>query len=276
MVKRYRSDPKTGSKSKSVTSDLRPRPRMLFGEPQLLAGENAAAYDELLSRLRAAATPVDVIEEMLIDDVMSLEWEILRWRRLKLSLIRSRGLEALKTFLSKNLDYDQYSDHFAEHLTEILQENLPEDQSESFAQTLAQKCARNESDAVDKINKILAGANLDMDNIVDQAQADKAEELVQQYARGEPDAVTLISELLAGAGVSMDTLVADALVEQLDDIERIDRLTTIAESRRNTSLREIDRRRMVLGETLRRGMQEIEDGEFKVIETRSAKRKTAA
>ena len=38
----------------------------------------------------------------------------------------------------------------------------------------------------------------------------------------------------------------------LEYIERIDRLTTIAESRRNSSLREIDRRRAVLGETLRR------------------------
>jgi len=42
----------------------------------------------------------------------------------------------------------------------------------------------------------------------------------------------------------MDTLVADALAEKLDDIEWIDRLTAVAEGRRNASLREIDRRRM--------------------------------
>jgi hypothetical protein len=74
----------------------------------------------------------------------------------------------------------------------------------------------------------------------------------------------------------MDDLVAESLVEQLDDVERIDRLTTLAESRRNTSLREIDRRRAVLGETLRRSVQEIEDSEFEVIETTPAKRKHAA
>jgi hypothetical protein len=73
----------------------------------------------------------------------------------------------------------------------------------------------------------------------------------------------------------MDTLVADALAEKLDDIERIDRLTTIAESRRNASLHEIDQRRVVLGETLRRSVQEIEDGEFEVIETTPAKEKNA-
>ncbi len=63
--------------------------------------------------------------------------------------------------------------------------------------------------------------------------ADKAKELVQEYARREPDAVTLVHELLARANSSMDDLVADALAENLDYIERIDRLTTIAESRRN-------------------------------------------
>jgi hypothetical protein len=54
------------------------------------------------------------------------------------------------------------------------------------------------------------------------------------------------------------------------------RLTTIAESRRNASLREIDRRRAVLGERLRRSVQEIEDREFKVIETTPGTRKNAA
>jgi hypothetical protein len=43
-------------------------------------------------------------------------------------------------------------------------------------------------------------------------------------------------------------------------------LTAIAESRRKSSLREIDRRRPVLGETVRRSVQEVEDGEFKMIE----------
>ena len=74
----------------------------------------------------------------------------------------------------------------------------------------------------------------------------------------------------------MDGLTADALAERLDVIERIDRLTTVAESRRNVSLHEIDRRRAVLGETLRRRVQEIEEGEFEAIETTPAKESNAA
>jgi hypothetical protein len=173
------------------------------------------------------------------------------------------------------LDYDLYSEQFADDLAEILQDNLPEDQADS-AQTLAYKCARNKTDAVDSVNKVLDGIGLDIDKLLNDAQAHKAKEVAQEYARGEQDAVTLVNALLAGPGKSMDALMADALAEKLDDIERINRLATIAEGRRNASLREIDRRRAVLGETLRRSVQEIEDGEFEEIETTPAKGKNAA
>ena len=115
-----------------------------------------------------------------------------------------------------------------------------------------------------------------MNTVLDNARADKAKELVQEYVRGERDAVTLIHELLTDAGVSMDTFMANALAQKIDLMERIDRLTTIAESRRNASLREIDRRRAVLGETLRRRVQEIEDGQFEVIESTATEGKDAA
>ena len=249
----------------------------LFGPPPLLEGEDAAAYDQLLARICAAVKPVDVIDEMFTADVVSLEWEVLRLRRLQWSLLRARGLEALEGFLVKQLNdhYDLYSEHFADHLAEVLRDNLPEDQAEDV-QTLARECARNEPDADDKVDELLAGISLDMDDILDGARARKAKELVQEYVRREPNAVTLVDELLTDAGVSMDALMAKALADKLDDIERIDRLATIAESRRNASLREIDRRRAVLGETLRRSVHEIEDGEFEVIEPTPAKGKNAA
>jgi hypothetical protein len=45
----------------------------------------------------------------------------------------------------------------------------------------------------------------------------------------------------------MDSFMAHTLTEQLEDIERIDRLTTIAEDRRNGMLAEIERRRAMFG-----------------------------
>jgi len=248
---------------KRRTPELTPR-LALFGTPLLIEGEDAATYDELLAHMLAAVKPTDVIDEMLIVDVASLQWEILRWRRLKTSLIRARGCKALEMFLRQNLEYDAYSDVFADYLTEILQENLSQDQAKD-AQKLAHQCARNEPDAVDRVNNILDRVGLHMDDILDSARDQKAKDLVLGYVRHEPDAVTLVDEHLADAGTSMDTLVADALAGHLDDIERIDRLTAVAEGRRNASLREIDRR-VVLAETLRRAVQELEERQRKLLE----------
>jgi alkylhydroperoxidase family enzyme len=201
---------------------------------------------------------------------------VLRLRRLKWSLIRAPALEALENFLGKNLGYDLYSQYFADALTEILQHlYVPEDQVNSV-QTLAHECAQNEAEAVSKVQKILYRGVRSMKQVLDDAKDRKAKELVQEYARREPSAVTLVHELLAAAGVSMDRFMANALVQKLNDIERIDRLVTTAESRRDASLHEIERRRAVLGETLRRSVQEIDDAEFKEIETTPAQGKSAA
>jgi len=188
------------------------------------------------------------------------------------SKVWARRLASLETFLHENLDYNAYSDLFADYLAEVLQDNLPEGEADS-AQTLARQSARNESQADAKVNEVLRDAGLLMDDILGEARTRKAKELVQEYVRREPDAVTLVEELLSDAGTSMDTLVAKALAlaANLDVIERIDRLTAVAEGRRNASLREIDRRRVVLAETLRRTVQEVEDPEFEVIETTPAK-----
>jgi hypothetical protein len=241
-----------------------------------LAGEDDAAYHELLSRVRTAINPVDIIDEMFIADVVSLEWEVLRWRRLKSSLMQTRGLEALERFLNEHLDYDDhYRKYFEQDLAGIFQDNLAEGETKVDAQSLVHKCAENERDAVDKVNQILASINLDMDDILKSAQVRKAEELARDYVQRKPGAIKLIDKLLAGAGSSIDAIMADALTKKLDNIERIDRLTTIAETRRNAMLHEIDRRRAVLGEALRRQVQEVE-GEFEVVEKMPAEAKSAA
>lgn len=272
MIERVRYIPKTSSKSTTST-----RARTLFGQPQLLEGEDAATYDELLGRLCAAVKPVDIIDEIFISDVAQLRWEVLRWRRLKSKLMRNLQLEALKPFLNERFEYDLRSEHFIDYLAEILQDNLPEEEANA-ARTLASKCVQDKPDAIDKVNNVLAGIQLTMDQVESDARSQKVEELAQEYVRHNADAVTEIHELLADAGLSMDALLANRLAdlpEYIDYIERIDRLASIAESRRNASLREIDRRRAVLGGALQRGVQDVEDAEFKVIERRQLKRKDA-
>ena len=231
----------------------------LFGPPLLLEGEDAAAYDELLARMCAAVKPVDVIDEMLVADIVALEWEVLRWRRLKRTLMRQVALKALERFLIDRLEsnYALHEEHFQSYLTEILKNYFPPERAEM----LAAECAPNTDEASDNLGKVLSSLGLG-NNVLDDARADKAKELAHEYVRGERDAVTLVNELLTDAGVSMDTFMTKALRKRIDEIERIDRLTTIAETRRNAALRETDRRRAVLGETLRRRVQEIEDVGF--------------
>jgi hypothetical protein len=257
MIKRVRVNAK--AKSRSKCARLAPGPLALFGDPQLLEGEDVEAYDELLARVRAAVNPLDIIEDMLIVDVVALEWQVLRWRRLQWVLIRARVLEALKDFLSKNLEYEMYQEKFVDRLTEVLQEILPETEEKGLAQTLARQCAESEPAASEMVKKILAGDDRQLDIFLDDMRAEKAEELVQEHAERDPDALRSVNECLAGAGVSMDTLVADAVQEQFDYIERIDQLATGAENRRNAVLREIDRRREALGKTVRQTLEAEED-----------------
>ena len=53
-----------------------------------------------------------------------------------------------------------------------------------------------------------------------------------------------INKILADVGTSMGSLLAEALVDHIEyvsSIERIDRLITVAENRRDDALRELDR-----------------------------------
>ena len=242
----------------------------------MLEGEDATDYDALLARICAAVNPRDIIDEMFVNDSVDLQWEVMRWHRLKTELMNARVLKALEDFLRSTLDYELYEEDAAEFLTETLLKNRKKDQTEEFIRQLAQRCAQSEPDAVDKVNALLDAAGEHMDPILDRAKADRAKKLAQGYARRERRAVKQVHELLDEAGRTMDSLTAEVLAQDLDNIERIDHLTTIAETRRNASLREIDRRRAVLGEALRTRVQEIEDGEFEEIETMPTKGKNAA
>jgi len=86
----------------------------------------------------------------------------------------------------------------------------------------------------------------------------------------------LVDGLLEKAGETIESLMIGYLNNKLDYIERVDRLISIAEGRRNASLREIDRRRSVLGEKVRRSVQEIEERELPLIEATVRRGKDAA
>jgi DNA-directed RNA polymerase subunit F len=181
----------------------------------------------------------------------------------------------LGVFLGEKLDYELYSEVFLKDLAKIIQDNLPEDEADS-AQILAHKYVQNQQDAVNKVNEILSNARKSLDIILSMAQLHRAKELVHQYFQQDSEAHALVHAILTKAGKSVDSFSVDALTDQLDFVERIDRLQTSAESRRDDSLHQIDRRRASFGERLRQAVQRLEEDELKVIETTPAKGKEAA
>ena len=146
--------PKARSKTKAIAPGRR---LALFGRPLLLLGEDAAAYDGLFAGIHAAVKPVDTLEEMLVADVAQLQWEVLRWRRLKSTLLRQCERGALETLLSGEIDYNLYSGDFADRLASTLKDYLSEDQADR-AEQLAHACAQRDPDAEDKIEEIFENA----------------------------------------------------------------------------------------------------------------------
>jgi hypothetical protein len=163
----------------------------IFGPSLALEGEDSAAYDELVGRLYAAVKPIDVLDEMFIADVAYLEWELLRWRRLKFNLIRSEAHQALVEFLSEHLEYEQCQKRFTEDIARILEAAAPDDQAEDVARKLAHDFARDDAGAVNEVKAILARCGLTMDLVFNQSQKRTAERLVQEFIRGERHAITL-------------------------------------------------------------------------------------
>jgi hypothetical protein len=87
----------------------------------------------------------------------------------------------------------------------------------------------------------------------------EAEKLGKSWAVGNNSARNKVNVILNKAGLTIDEVA-----------ERLDRLLASAEARRNNALREIDRHRDALGGGVRRSIEEIEDAEFRDVETGEA------
>ena len=98
----------------------------------------------------------------------------------------------------------------------------------------------------------------------------EGEDLAKAWAARKQSAIERVDKLLASAGLTVDTVMAKTLSNNLNDIERIDRMIAAAEARRSAILREVDRHRTTWGQDLRRAVQQAEDVEFEVIEDRPA------
>ena len=82
MAKQIRQNKVSGGGSVAITELDE-----LLGPPPLLPNESLVDYEGLKSRLRAKIVPQDVLEEIWLRDILDLQWEVLRMRRLKARLL---------------------------------------------------------------------------------------------------------------------------------------------------------------------------------------------
>jgi len=246
--------PNPPSKSKTKESIRRDRSNAkLLGPRPLLVREDAVSYDELFARFGAVVKPVDIFFEMFVADMVSLECDILRCRRLKSALIYICQVEALKKFLRGKLNYRQY-------ITDEVVENILDNAGNNLTATVTKEELANRELIKPKAAESLADEIIRSTDILHLSTARK-------YLRGEPKTVALVDKLLAKHGVNIEAIAAEELMGKLPEIAQIDRLIESLERRRNAILREIDRRHARLAETLRRTVQEVEDAEYQVVET---------
>ena len=94
----------------------------------------------------------------------------------------------------------------------------------------------------------------------------EADTLASDWAAQKPSAIKRVNKILNSAGLTMDAVIAQTLLENLDFVERIERMITIKESCRNATLREIDHHRATLAHALRATVHQLEHGEIQVID----------
>ena len=197
--------------------------KTIFGAPPILPEEDLEAYDELLARVSDHVKPTNIIEEIWVRDVIDLTWEILRWRKIKVSLVSGAIPDVLSGFLRP----------FVAELPVYAQ---AEKEAGATSGALAQEVSK---------------------------------EIVRLWEMKGRDGVPWVDELIANKSISMDAVVNSAFIQELHRIEQIDRLITVAESRRNAVLREIGRHRATLAQLLREKVQDVQDAEFETIEPKS-------
>jgi hypothetical protein len=123
----------------------------LLGPPPVITGELASAFEELLDRAREVVKPADIIEEMWVRDVVDLEWEILRYRRLKAHLLLASQYTGLERVLSPLVGVEAYK--------------------------LSNEWAQRDPGAVTEVDKLLASAGLTIDAVMAEAFAARIREL---------------------------------------------------------------------------------------------------
>ena len=94
-----------------------------------------------------------------------------------------------------------------------------------------------------------------------------AGQLAANWAAGKKAAQKEVAGALRKAQLTMEDVMAETLEGKIDSFERFDRLLASSEARRNNALREIERHRAAFGAAMRQAIDEVQDAEFRDVDT---------
>jgi hypothetical protein len=91
--------------------------------------------------------------------------------------------------------------------------------------------------------------------------------LAANWATERKAAQKEVAGALQKAQLTMEDVMAETLEGKIDSFERLDRLLASSEARRNNALREIERHRAAFGAAVRQAIDEVQDAEFRDVDT---------
>lgn len=143
----------------------------IFGPAPILEEEDAECYNELLAGVSREVKATGIIEEIWIRDLVDLTWEILRWRRLRTALLSERVSRALSDRLAwlMRRKSKKTSDMLAAFPAFRL---IP-----TSTRKLVKKWTARDPTAVDRVNKLMAAANVTMDMVMADAFIEKLDSI---------------------------------------------------------------------------------------------------
>ena len=81
------NDTQGGNQADESTAEVQAQLNELFGPAPLIPGEDPQLYAQLLALVTKAIAPSDILEAIWVRDMVELEWEIIRYRRIKTEFI---------------------------------------------------------------------------------------------------------------------------------------------------------------------------------------------
>jgi len=128
------------------------------------------------------------------------------------------------------------------------------------------KAALLRASASEGVSRILSTTGNDQDSF----DVLEGPDFAQKWASGDASARVEFTKILKKAELTMDEVMAETFAKEIDFLERLDRMLASAEARRNNALREVDRHREALGAAVRRAIDEVQDVEYRDVETGEA------